>query len=80
MAGQVKRFNWVSSATAWERLQAWQERRRAMRETFDTANSLVRDGFGAAWSNQIAGTSELAAQAAQDRVAAAIQAKINKIA
>jgi hypothetical protein len=79
VATQVKRFSWVRSATGWEQFQSWQERRRAMREAFDTANYVANNGFGAAWANQISGASELAARAAQGRVATEINAKIDKL-
>lgn len=80
MAMQVKRFNWVRSATAWERLQLWQERRRAMRDNFESANAFARDQFAGALSNQSSASAELAARAAQSRVASAIQTKINTVA
>jgi hypothetical protein len=77
---QVKRFNWVRPASGWERFQAWQERRRAMREDFEAANAAALSGFGAAWSNAITGASNLAGQAALDRVNAAAHATLDKVA
>jgi hypothetical protein len=77
---QVKHFNWARLATGWERFQAWQERRKAMREQFDTANATALSGFGVAWSNQISGASNLAAQAALDRITSAAKVKVDKTA
>ena len=79
MAYPVKRFNWTRSATGWQQFQAWQERRRAMREDFDAVNAAARNSFTAAWSGQISGATELAAQAAQDRVLSAIKTKIDTL-
>lgn len=75
---QIKRFNWLRSPTGWERMQAWQARRRAMREDFEAANDLARSGFATAWSNQISGLADLAAQAARARISAAVRTKIDK--
>ena len=80
MAVGLKRFNWTRSATGWEQFQAWQERRRAMRDDFDMANSVAVNGFATAWSDRIAGASDLAAKAAQARVAAAIKTRIDQMA
>jgi hypothetical protein len=77
---QVKRFNWVRAPSGWERVQAWQERRRAMRADFEAASNTAVSAFATAWSNQITGTSNLAAQAASDRVQATVKAKIDTIA
>lgn len=75
---QVKRFNWVRAPSGWERFQAWQERRRAMREHFEAANAAALSGFGAAWSNAITGANKLAGEAALARLNAA-RAKLNMV-
>ena len=80
MAIQPKRFNWMRSATGWEQFQGWQEKRRALREDFDFARKIARDGFALAWSNQITEATNLAAEAAIDRLQRAAKAKLDKTA
>ncbi|HEY0441121.1 MAG TPA: hypothetical protein VGD36_13685 [Xanthobacteraceae bacterium] len=80
MAIQTKRFSWLRSPTGWQQFQGWQEKRRAMRESFDNARSMATSGFGEAWTSQIDGTANLAGQAALDRIQAAAKAKFDKSA
>jgi hypothetical protein len=79
-AMQVKRFNWTRSPSAWEQLQAWQERRKALRADFEAASSTAASAFGSAVSNQISGLAELAGQSALSRVTAATNAKLDTVA
>jgi len=84
MAIQRKRFNWVRSATAWERIQGWRERRAAMREQFESASAALTNGISSVQTSQISGSVGLAVQTATKRVQSERQAKIaqliNKIA
>lgn len=80
MAIPIKRFNWARMATGWERLQSWQAKRSAMIEDFNSMNSIARDGFASAWSGQISGSSDLAAQAALNRIKTATATKLDTIA
>jgi hypothetical protein len=79
-AMQVKRFNWMRSPSAWDQLQAWQERRKAMRADFESASSTAASAFGSALTSQASGLADLAGQAALDRVKAATTAKLDTIA
>jgi hypothetical protein len=80
MVAQVKRFNWVQTASNWETFQGWQDRRKAMRTDFENTNSVALSGFATAWSNQISGSGDLAANAALARITAAAKAKLDKTA
>lgn len=80
MAQSVGRLSWTRQPGGWTQFQAWQARRRAMREDFDLANQSAVAGFGAAWSNQISGANDSAARAAMARITAAGQSKTDRVA
>lgn len=77
MAGiQIKKMNWVRTPSAYESLQTWRAKRQAAVAEFETLASSTASAFGAAWSNQISGLSDLAANAAMTRISAEGKAKI----
>jgi hypothetical protein len=80
MAVQAKRFNWIRSPGVWESMQSWQEKRAAMRASFEASSSDAVSRFGAAWSAQISGAANIAAQAGLDRIKASVKAKTDKVA
>lgn len=80
MAITTKRFNWVQQASAWKQAEAWRERRKLMRQDFDTAASFASTGLINVWSNQITGSANLAAEAALKRLDAAKSSSVNKTA
>jgi hypothetical protein len=78
MAIQTKRLNWSAKPSAWEQVQSWKEKRAAMREQFAAASAAAGAGFAAAWTNQITGLGELAAQQANARMQAESGARAAK--
>ena len=78
MAVQAKRFNWLPKQSAWQQTQAWWEKRAAMREQFAASSAALSAGFTKAWTSQITGLGDLAAQAAVKRQQAEYQAKVDK--
>lgn len=78
MAIQSKRFGWLRLPTGWEQFQAWQEKRRTLREDFENSRSIAAAGFGAACSAQIQGSAALAGQAALSRIQAASKNRLDK--
>ncbi len=84
MAGiETKKFGWYRLQPLWKQNQAWRERRTAMRQSFESINSVAGDTFATAQINLATGLASLAAQASIDRTQAAIAAtktKIDKLA
>jgi hypothetical protein len=72
---QFKKLNWFSTPTAWEQAQVWREKRAAMRQQFEAAQSAAINGFGTAWSNEITGLGDLVVQQVQARLQADAKAK-----
>jgi hypothetical protein len=83
MAGiQIKRFNWVKHRSTYEQNRIWNAKRRAMREDFETINTLAASAFSTAQNNLTSGMSELAAMASIKRsqdALAATRSLINKL-
>lgn len=78
MAGiQLKKMNWVRTPSAYQSLQTWRAKRQAALEEFASMSSATASAFSTAWTNQINGLGELAAQQAMQRISAEGQAKIN---
>src|SRR5215470_403650 len=67
-------FNWLPRVSAWQEMQNWRDRQANAAVAADTASAIISKMSGAATS-QIQGSAKLAAQAALDRVNAAIKAK-----
>ncbi|RKE70723.1 hypothetical protein [Pseudorhodoplanes sinuspersici] len=78
MAGiQMKKMNWVKPQSAYDSMQAWRAKRQAAVAEFESLSTATASAFSAAWSNQISGLGELAANAALQRVSAEGKAKID---
>ena len=78
MAGiQIKKMNWVRQPSAYASMQSWRAKRQAALQEFQSLASGTASAFGAAWSNQINGLGELAAQQAMKRISAEGKAKID---
>ena len=75
----IKRMSWFKPPSAWERVQAWRQRRQAMLSDFDNAAALLNAGFNNSRTDLINGKVELAVQAAAKRVQEATQAKIKQL-
>lgn len=74
---QLKKMNWVRSQSAYDSLQTWRAKRQAAVAEFESTASATASAFSTAWSNQISGLGELAANQALARISAEGQAKIN---
>lgn len=70
MAGSInlKRMNWFRSQTGWEQMQEWKSKRQDMSLGFQNEAAAASSAFATAFSNQIIGSANLAAQAAVDRL------------
>ena len=73
---QSRKFGWVRTATARENMTAWNEKRKAMREEFESKQSAARDAFASAWSTQISDSGTIYGQIALKRIQAEIQEKL----
>lgn len=78
MAGiQLKKMNWVRPQSAYNSLQTWRAKRQNALAEFESLSIATANAFSVAWSNQISGLGDLAANAAMARISAEGQAKIN---
>ena len=78
MAGfQIKKMNWVRQQSAYDSMQAWRAKRQAAVQEFETLATATASAFSTAWSNQINGSGELAANAALKRISEQGKAKID---
>ena len=75
-----KKFKWVRTLSARENVNMWREKRKSMREDFESRNAAARSSFGNAWANQVSGAAELGAQAALKRIQDEATAKADKLA
>jgi hypothetical protein len=72
---QAKKFKWVRTLTARESVDAWREKRKSMRDEFETRTSAARASFDTAWANQSSGIAELGIRKALARIQAETKAK-----
>ncbi len=72
---QSRKFGWVRTASAYESVTAWSEKRKVMRQEFEQRQSAANDAFTNAWSAQIDGAGTLIGQIALARVIAEGKAK-----
>jgi hypothetical protein len=69
-------FNWLPRVSVWQELQNWRDQQANASVAADTTSAIISKMSGAA-TNQVEGSAKLAAQAALDRVNAAIKVKQN---
>jgi hypothetical protein len=69
-------FNWLPRVSVWQELQNWRDQQANASVAADTTSALISKMSGAA-TNQVEGSAKLAAQAALDRVNAAVKVKQN---
>jgi hypothetical protein len=79
MAG-IKRISWGRKITAWERSQAWRQRRAYMVQSYMADANSASAGLQTAVTNAINGSARLATEAALKRITEATQAKFDEIA
>jgi len=75
---QVRKMNWMRTPSAYQSLQTWRAKRQAAVQDFQNASAAMSNGFTAAWSNQISGSGELAANAAMKRITAEGKARLDQ--
>ncbi|HEY4774300.1 MAG TPA: hypothetical protein VIH40_05715 [Xanthobacteraceae bacterium] len=80
MTIQIKRFQWLQRASAWEQAEAWRKQRVRMSERFLADSTVAASAFFSAAYSQITGTVQITAQTASKRVQAELAAKIDKLA
>lgn len=69
MAGfQVKKMNWTRTASAYQSMTAWREKRKAAQQTFEANAAIVNSALSAAWADQSFAMGELAARQALKRI------------
>lgn len=76
---QKKRFNWLPKASAWQEMQAWRERRQAVSDSYATTSANAASGFSAVWDAQAVGSTQITVNRVNQRMQAALQARINNI-
>lgn len=74
-AVQFKRMNWFQKVPLWKYNEAWRQHHAAATGKFLDNTAAAVNSFTAAAINQIDGTAEISAQAAVDRIEAAVKAK-----
>jgi hypothetical protein len=65
--------------SSWERMESWRLSRRNIVRQFIDQRQTALNGLSTAWTDNISGTANLAAQAASKRVQAETKAKIDKM-
>jgi hypothetical protein len=64
----IKKFNWVTTPSAYESAQSWKEKRSAMVSDFQNASYNLANSFTTAIINQSIGMGNLTANAAISRM------------
>ena len=72
---QAKKFQWVRALTARESVEAWRDKRKTMREDFESRTGTAQASFNTVWSNQSAGVADLGIKKALARIQAEVKAK-----
>ncbi|WP_404402680.1 hypothetical protein [Pelagibacterium halotolerans] len=75
VGGYYKKMNWFPKPSAWDQMEAARLKRKEMIADFQAQSQALMSGFQAAANIQIQGIGELAAQGAQTRLQAEVDAR-----